>query len=111
MDSRIWKRMLRARPIVGDNSRMLVRDGSLSFWFENWLDDGPLVVSSSPIPSPDARISDLFHNGARQIKTLLSFISAAQETNIRWLSLCTGMKDKLAWTHSGIGRLLNIICL
>lgn len=93
--SRIWRKMLRASQIVEDNSHVLVRDGSSSFWFDNWLGDGPLTNPSFSVPSPTAHISDYFLNGSWQIETLSPFILAAHATDIRSLALCPGIKDKI----------------
>ena len=77
-DSRIWRRMLCTKQVVEDNTRLLVRDRSSSFWVDNWIGEGPLATSLPVVPFPKVRISDFHHNRIWHLDALQSLVSSEQ---------------------------------
>ncbi|XP_071900997.1 uncharacterized protein [Coffea arabica] len=66
--------MLRSKDVVVGNTRLLVHDGSSSFWFENWLGGGPLANDQAAVPTLEAQISDFYNAGTLHLETLSSII-------------------------------------
>ena len=105
-DSSVWRRMLRSKDVMVENTRLLVYDGSFSFWFENWLGEGPLANDQATVPTPEARISDFYSAGTWNLEALSSFISSGQRDHIRQFSLTSKVKvrDELVWWPTPSGR-------
>ena len=58
-NSQTWRRMIGVRDFMVLHMQTLVRDGSLSFWFDNWLGTGPLAEGKQGTPSSSLVIKNL----------------------------------------------------
>ncbi|KAF5446730.1 hypothetical protein F2P56_032333 [Juglans regia] len=59
----VWKSIVNSIPDVLHNSKWLVREGNLSFWYDNWEEGGPLhihypVIDHSMIKIKECRIEN-----------------------------------------------------
>ena len=94
-DSRIWRRMLRAKDTVIGNTHLLVRDGSSSFWFENWLGEGLLGNDLAGVPTPETRLPDFSSAGSWRLETSSPFVFAGHRAAIQQFTLSTEAQDEL----------------
>ena len=60
--SAVWKRMLRVRDFVEEHSQTLIKNGSASFWYDNWIGSGPLGKHRLHVPSPNLCLRDVLHD-------------------------------------------------
>ena len=54
--------MMRNKPIVEDHIKWKIQSGSCSFWWDNWLDDGPIAHHCNSITNLNNTIVSYFIN-------------------------------------------------
>lgn len=58
-DTRFWKSIVKSIPDVLNNSKWLVREGNISFWYDNWEEGGPLNAHYPVLEQLLLRIKDI----------------------------------------------------
>ncbi|KAG2674096.1 hypothetical protein I3760_13G119500 [Carya illinoinensis] len=58
--TRFWRSIVKSIPDVLNNSKWRVREGNLSFWYDNWEECGPLNAQFSIIEQPFIKIKELY---------------------------------------------------
>nr|XP_027067853.1 uncharacterized protein LOC113693523 [Coffea arabica] len=71
--SAVWKRMLRVRDFVEEHSQTLIKNGSASFWYDNWIGSGPLGKHRLHVPSPNLYLRDVLHDNIWHLDQRLGF--------------------------------------
>ncbi|XP_042988639.1 uncharacterized protein LOC122316171 [Carya illinoinensis] len=56
--TRFWKAIVHCIPEVLNNSKWLVNEGNVSFWYDNWVDGGPIGDQFPVIERPLLRVKE-----------------------------------------------------
>ncbi|KAK6803130.1 hypothetical protein RDI58_000914 [Solanum bulbocastanum] len=99
-ESQAWKLMMRNKHTVENHIQWKIRDGSSSFWWDNWLGVGPLAqYTTDRNRFNNDRISDFMQDGQWKMRKVLQL--APQQHVHRILAmqirLQHGQKDQAVW--------------
>ncbi|CAI9756989.1 unnamed protein product [Fraxinus pennsylvanica] len=62
--TRFWRSVRGCLPEVIERSQWKIRDGSCSFWFDKWIESGPLCAQVTQAVEPKLKINEIcLHNG------------------------------------------------
>ncbi|XP_042950232.1 uncharacterized protein LOC122282338 [Carya illinoinensis] len=80
--SRFWKIVVKCIPAVLENSKWKVREGNISFWWDNWLNEGPLANSYPVIDESSMRLADVRIENGWDIDVLERLVGAQKTEEI-----------------------------
>ncbi|CAI9783376.1 unnamed protein product [Fraxinus pennsylvanica] len=91
-------------PEVINNSQWWIREGSTSFWYAHWLDDGPLSRHTTHIDQPTLKIKDVYLDSSLNVSQLLQLVGEDKDASVMVnVSKCREGDDVLIWKPSGQG--------
>ncbi|XP_040996793.1 uncharacterized protein LOC121242840 [Juglans microcarpa x Juglans regia] len=102
-----WKSIIRSIPEVLNNSKWMVREGNISFWYDNWEDGGPLSAHHQVIENPLLKIKECWVDDGWDIP-LLERLMGKVKGQMEDLNhvMCTGDFARQIWrlaaTHLGV---------
>lgn len=85
--SKFWKSIKSNLPKVMDNSRVIVRGGNSSFWYDRWLASGPLAVRVEEIQNATLCIRECWDNNSWNIDLLTDLVGETVTADIVHLGL------------------------
>ncbi|CAI9755487.1 unnamed protein product [Fraxinus pennsylvanica] len=92
-------------PEVINNSQWRIREGSISFWFAHWLEDGPLSRHVSHIDQPALKIKDVCLDSGWNVDKLLQLVGEDKAASVMAkVSKCREGEDVLIWKPSSRGN-------
>ena len=99
--SRIWRRLVACRDLM----ELLLREGTASFYFDNWLETGPITEGKGPIPLPNVKVGDLFDGTTWHLVQVREALTGDEQTRIlgSQIQLSEG-RDTWVWTPTTDGR-------
>lgn len=102
--SKTWRRMLQWQEFMEKSSQMLIREDGSSFWFDNWVDSGPLMIGRTAIPCPKVLLKNCLVKGNWNLRRVEGALSPGELHSVlsSQISLTVG-KDILAWCPSQNG--------
>ncbi|KAG6724418.1 hypothetical protein I3842_03G258400 [Carya illinoinensis] len=96
-----WKGVLQVLPLMFKNSRWLVREGSLNFWFDNWLGDGPIVDRLHIVEDSKLQVRQVLDGAVWNYGWLRQIVDEETIGKILQSRLrVRDWKDVLVWKHS-----------
>ncbi|XP_042950383.1 uncharacterized protein LOC122282502 [Carya illinoinensis] len=99
--SRFWKMVVKCIPAVLENSKWKVREGNISFWWDNWLNEGPLANSYPVIDESSMRLADVRIENGWDIDVLHRLVGAQKTEEIcSFLGAHKDGQDLLVWIHN-----------
>ncbi|XP_022869151.1 uncharacterized protein LOC111388627 [Olea europaea var. sylvestris] len=96
--SRFWCSIVGCIPDVINRNQWRIREGSISFWYAHWLDDGPLSWDASHIDQPTLRINDICLDSGWNMNQLLQLVGEDKAASVMAkVSKCREGDDVLIW--------------
>ncbi|XP_042945753.1 uncharacterized protein LOC122279266 [Carya illinoinensis] len=74
--SRFWKSIMSVLPDVCDIILWKVGTGRISFWFDQWMENGPLCLRVSEVPNPLIQIRECWADNAWDFELLENLVGA-----------------------------------
>lgn len=106
--SSVWHDLKRALPILNNNNRWIISNGgSVSFWFDKWLDEPIISPTLFSVFSPKVlpRVSDVIEAQSWSLPDYFSNLFPSIVQQILRLPLPLNAKDdKLIWEPSPTGK-------
>ncbi|KAK6782008.1 hypothetical protein RDI58_019804 [Solanum bulbocastanum] len=99
-ESQAWKLMMRNKHTVENHIQWKIRDGSSSFWWDNWLGVGPLAqYTTDSNRFNNDRISDFMQDGQWKMRKVLQLAPQQHVHRIlaMQIQLQHGQKDQAVW--------------
>ena len=103
--TRFWKSIVRCIPDVLSNSKWIVREGNLSFWYDNWDDRGPLCAIHPVIGHPLLKIKECHLDNGWDFSLLERLVGYQQASHL-WQLLARSKEgnDVLIWLKDNNGN-------
>ncbi|CAI9780944.1 unnamed protein product [Fraxinus pennsylvanica] len=87
------------------NSQWRIREGSISFWYAHWLEDGPLSMHVSHIDQPALKIKDVCLDSGWNVAQLLQLVGKL----VLWLRARSPQTSWAKWVwHSTIPKRMSV---
>lgn len=104
-DSYIWRSILKAVDFLKGGFRFRVGKGELSFWYDNWLEEGHLCNLVPFVHINDVQLSlrDIYRNGAWNFASLSTMIPIEIQLKIKSVFLNDAANDIIIWAASTDG--------
>ncbi|KAG2724091.1 hypothetical protein I3760_01G001500 [Carya illinoinensis] len=91
-------------PPMLENSKWRVRDGNISFWWDNWLNEGPLANSYPVNDMPKMMLADVRVENGWDIEVLERLVGTQRTEEIySFLGAYKDGQDLLVWIHNKDG--------
>ncbi|XP_022895286.1 uncharacterized protein LOC111409473 [Olea europaea var. sylvestris] len=102
--SQFWCSIVGCIPNVINSSQWQIREGSISFWYAHWLDDGPLSRDASHIDQPTLRIKDICLDSDWNMNQLLQLVGEDKASSVMAkVSKCREGDNVLIWKTNSEG--------
>ncbi|KAF5452775.1 hypothetical protein F2P56_027742 [Juglans regia] len=103
--TRVWKSIVKSIPDVIHNSKWLVREGNISFWYDNWDEDGPLQVHYPVTDYPMIKIKECCIENGWDISLLERLVGQQKANDIyQFLARRKEGQDVLVWLKEKNGN-------
>lgn len=80
--SRFWKFVVDCFHDVVANSQWKIREGKISFWYDNWLEEGPLCQRVDQIVQPSLKVQEICLETGWDVNRLGQLVGTNMATNI-----------------------------
>ncbi|XP_042939531.1 uncharacterized protein LOC122274569 [Carya illinoinensis] len=103
--TRFWRMVASCMPDVLNLSKWKIKNGNISFWFDKWLDEGPLCNLVPMGDSPSLLVTECkMENGWDAAKLHGTLGAELTEKVLEVLSKSRAGSDVLVWTASNDGK-------
>lgn len=104
LGSSFWHKVVEGIPFILENSKWKVNEGDLSFWYDKFLDEGPLYDLEHQIEFLENRIKELLINDIWDIGKLQDMVGPQLVTKIMETTRnLSNKKDVLIWLPNKSG--------
>ncbi|KAG2689164.1 hypothetical protein I3760_09G127500 [Carya illinoinensis] len=102
---RFWKAIVKSIPTVLSNSKWIVRDGNISFWYDNWDEDGPIHDHYTVIDKPLLKIKDCRIDNGWDTHLLESLVGHQKANDlVHFFTTRKEGQDVLIWKNDRDGK-------
>lgn len=98
-------RLQQVAPCIEKHIRVLVCNGTSSFWFSNWLGSGPLQLQQSELRYPELSLCQAYVDGVWKLSLFEEEFSPSQLEQVMENSLIfISANDFLVWDATALGE-------
>ncbi|XP_042964017.1 uncharacterized protein LOC122298309 [Carya illinoinensis] len=103
--TRFWKAIVHCIPEVLNNSKWLVKEGNVSFWYDNWVDRGPIGDQFPVIERPLLRVKECRIDNGWDITLLERLVGQHKALELfQFLATRKDGQDILIWMKDNNGN-------
>ncbi|KAG6534067.1 hypothetical protein ZIOFF_007948 [Zingiber officinale] len=89
-----WRRLVKLRNYGENNIGWIIGNGEINFWYDNWLDSGPLHLFCPIVGNPDSRVVDFICNLGWNVNELQSCVPEQIVDEIKEVALPGGISGE-----------------
>ncbi|KAG6538374.1 hypothetical protein ZIOFF_003490 [Zingiber officinale] len=89
-----WRRLVKLRNYGENNIGWIIGNGEINFWYDNWLDSGPLYLFCPIVGNPDSRVLDFICNLSWNVNELQSCVPEQIVDEIKEVALPGGISGE-----------------
>ncbi|KAG6476887.1 hypothetical protein ZIOFF_066135 [Zingiber officinale] len=90
-----WRRLVKLRNYGENNIGWIIGNGEINFWYDNWLDSGPLYLLCPILGNPDSRIVEFICNSGWNVEKLQSCVPEQIVDEIKEVALPGGISGEV----------------
>ncbi|KAG6527455.1 hypothetical protein ZIOFF_009557 [Zingiber officinale] len=90
-----WCRFVKLRNYGENNIGWIIGNGEINFWYDNWLDSGPLYLLCPILGNPDSRIVEFICNSGWNVDKLQSCVPEQIVDEIKEVALPGGISGEV----------------
>ncbi|XP_042964739.1 uncharacterized protein LOC122298962 [Carya illinoinensis] len=103
--TRFWKAIVHCIPEVLNNSKWLLKEGNVSFWYDNWADGGPIGDHFPVLERPSLRVKECQIDNGWDISLLERLVGPQKAEDLfQFLATRKDGLDILIWTRDKNGK-------
>lgn len=103
--TRFWKKVHSCLPEVLNRSKWKSRQGNISFWWDRWLDDGPIGAMHENVICPSMKVKECWVENEWDVEMLNRLIGEEKANEVlRVARKRMEGEDELVWMENTIGQ-------